>query len=326
MKKVNYIYGIMTGAENCNLGDIELRKVVTIPFKDLHAVVSQLPEGQEVTLDDARAHERILRTLMNKGAVLPMGFGFSVKDDAEIENLLRQGYFVFRKALERVKENIQVDLKVSWDRRILTEVLNDDGELRVLVEKVREAPSDQNLKIELGRRVKVILAEMEKKLLQSVLTQLKELAGGYKENKIKGDDMLLNASFLLDHEHEQDFYLKVDELERIHEGKLTFLVVSPLPPYNFVDIKIEKPDYQALDEARRTLGLGELVTISEVKAVYNQMAWTFHPDHNPMPEAKSRFNAVRKARDTLLKYCEHYPCSLRQSDVESTLIVREVDH
>lgn len=323
---MKYIYGILAGSENCSFGDIGLsrKEVATIPFKDISAIVTPLPEDREVTLDDARTHERVLRTLMSRGTVLPMGFGLSVEDDAGVENILRQGYVVFRNALERLKGKIQADVKFSWDKRLLTEVLRDDGDIQALVERIKESPADQKLKIELGRRVKAALAEREKKLLPRVHTQLKGLTSGYNENKIRGDDMLLNASFLLDHEHEQDFYKKVDELERTHEGKLTFLIVSPLPPYNFVDIQIEKLDYQALDEARRTLGLGEQASISEVKAVYKRMARIYHPDRDPAPEAEARFNAIRKARDTLLEYCEHFPCSIRQPDVESTLIIREV--
>lgn len=320
------IYGIIAGSENCSFGGIGLsgEEVATVPFEDISAIVTPLPEGREVTLDDARTHERVLRTLMSKVTVLPMGFGLSVEDDAGVENILRQGYVVFRNALERLKGKIQADVKISWDKRILTEVLRDDGDIQALVERIKEAPADQKLKIELGRRVKAALVEREKKILPRVHTQLKGLTSGYNENKIRGDDILLNASFLLDHEHEQDFYKKVDELERTHEGKLTFLVVSHLPPYNFVDIQIEKLDYQALDEARRTLGLGEQTSISEVKAVYNRMARIYHPDRDPAPEAEARFNAIRKARDILLEYCEHFPCSIRQPDVESTLIIREV--
>lgn len=320
-----YVYGIMAGAEKSSFGDIGLRgeEVTTTPFRDVSAVVTRLPEGLEITLDDARTHERALRMLMTKKTVLPMGFGFSVKDDAEIKNLLRQGYTVFRNALERLKGKIQADVKVSWDKRMLKEVLIGDGDIRALVEKMREAPADQTLKIELGRRIKAALVEREKQLLQRVLNQLKGLTNGYKENKIRGDDMLLNASFLIDHEQEKNFYIKMEELEKTHEGKLTFLIVSPLPPYNFVDIQIEKPNYKALDEARRTLGLGELVSISEVNAIYNKMALAYHPDRDPAPEAKVRFNAIRRARDTLIEYCEHFPCSIGRPDVESILIIKE---
>jgi len=322
---VKYIYGVIAGAENRSFGDIGLSggEVVTIPFKDISVAMTNLPEGLEVSLDEARTHERVLRTLMSERTILPMGFGFSVKDDTEFENLMRQGYIFFKSALERLRGKIQTDVQVSWDKKILGEVLGNDKNIQALVEKMKEAPDDQTLKIELGRIVKAALAEREKKLLPQVLTQLKGLARGYKENKIKGNDMLISASFLLDCEHEQDFHLKVDELERAHDGRLTFLVVSPLPPYNFVDIQIKKPNYQTLDEARRMLGLGEQMSISEVKTVYNQKARFYHPDRNPTPEAEACFNAIRKASDVLLEYCEHFPCSLRPSEVESTLIVKE---
>lgn len=323
---MKYIYGIIAGAENCSFGGIGLRgkEVATIPFKDISAIVTQLPEGQKIALDDARTHERVLRMLMSKGTVLPMELGFSVEDEAELENLIRQGYVVFKNALERLRGKIQADVKISWDKRILTGVLRDDGDIRSLVERIKEVSSDQMLKIELGRRIKAVLAERGKKLLPRLQTQLKELASGYKENKVRGDDILLNASFLLEHDLEKFFYRKVHELERTYEGKLTLLVVSPLPPYNFVDIQIEKPDYQALDKARTTLGLGEQASISEVKAVYNRMARICHPDRDHASKAEARFNAIRKSRDTLMEYCEHFPCSIRRPDVESMLIIREV--
>lgn len=325
MKKMRYIYGIIDGSEKSSFGKIGLHgeAVITVPFKDICAVVSDTPEGQQITLEDARTHESVLRTLMKNGTVIPVGFGFSVKDDSEIENLLKRGYTIFRNALKRLTGKIQVDIKVAWDRRILTEVLKDDKDVRAMTEKIREAPYDQTLKIELGRRVKAALAERERRLLPKVLDLLKELTSGFKENKIKSDDMLLNASFLLDNEKQESFLETIDELEKKYERRLTFHAVSPLPPYNFVGIQIEKPDYKRLDEARRTLGLGEEVSISEVRVAFNQMARVYHPDHNPDPDAESRFNALKKARDPLIEYCEHFPCSLKRPDVEEQLIVKE---
>jgi hypothetical protein len=54
-----------------------------------------------------------------------------------------------------------------------------------------------------------------------------------------GDMMLLNAAFLVDKTQEQAFDAQVQTLGAAQAGRLIFQYVGPLPPYNFVDIRLQ---------------------------------------------------------------------------------------
>lgn len=322
---MRYIYGIVTGTERSSLGNVGLHgeAVVRVSYKGISALISNLPEDRQITLEDTRVHESVLRRAMENSAVVPVGFGFTAKDDSDVEKLLRRGYFVFRDALEHLRGKIQVEVKVSWNDRVLLEVLRDVEGVRAIKERMQRNPDDPMIKTELGRRVDVALRDKKKDLLPEVLARLNDVAIGFKENRIRNDETLLNASFLLDGEKIHDFFTAIDELEKRYEGRLAFKTVSPLPPYNFVDIRVEKPDYERLKKAKKSLGLGDDVSISEVKTVFKRMARTANTGGHSEPDTESRLSTLKAARDALIEYCENFTCPVTPVDVQKMLIVRE---
>ena len=63
------------------------------------------------------------------------------------------------------------------------------------------------------------------------------------------DMMLLNAAFLVDKSQEQAFDVQVHALGAAQAGRQIFQYVGPLPPYNFVDLRVrweEEPDGAAV--------------------------------------------------------------------------------
>jgi hypothetical protein len=68
-------------------------------------------------------------------------------------------------------------------------------------------------------------------------------------NKNLSDMMLLNAAFLVDKSQEQAFDARVQALGEAQAGRQIFQYVGPLPPYNFVDLRVrweEEPDGAAV--------------------------------------------------------------------------------
>ncbi|MBC8522023.1 MAG: DnaJ domain-containing protein [Methanomicrobia archaeon] len=80
-------------------------------------------------------------------------------------------------------------------------------------------------------------------------------------------------------------------------------------------------DFETIDSARRTLGLGKGATMSEIEEAYNRLAFQFHPDRNPDASAKEKFKEVERAYSALRDYCSWYVYSFRRKDVEKTLMV-----
>jgi len=322
---MKYIYGVASDSEDghpmcagLHGGTIEL-----IPFKDIRAIASVVPLSQRIGFEDSRTHERVLVDALKNGTVIPFAFGFTAKNDTEVVNLLKRGYFVFKDAIERLEGKIQVDVVVSWNSQVLSEILNENTGLRRLVENSRDHPENREMKLDLGRKVKAALDERKKKLIPEVKDRLSKSSSASRENRIVNDDVLLNASFLLEKEKRNDFLEDMAELEGEFEGILVFRAVSPLPPYSFVDIRVEKPDYRALEDARKALRLWKYVSISEVKRAFNRLACAYQADGSSKQDLENELKALRTARDILVEYCENFPCSVRRTEVDDGLMITE---
>lgn len=320
-----YLYGIIETEKRESFGNIGVgnSEVYTLQHEGIGAVVSDVPANYKVEVEEAVTHEKTLRKIMETNTIIPIGFGVIAKNEAEIINILKQGRMKFKNMLEKISNKLQINVKISWDKRILADILGEYEEIRTLATEAKKT-ADQSLKIELGRKVKSALDERKNEYLKNIHSVLGDLSSGFKENKITDQDTIMNASFLVDKEQEQKFYDKANELEKEYDKKLMILVVSPLPPYNFTEIEIKKMDSKTIDDARKTLGLGQEVSMSEINSAYDHLARKHHPDLHPDdPFAEEKFKKIKNAHEVLTKYCEHYLCSLEKSKVEETLLIQE---
>ena len=325
MKTGRYLYGIIETEKRESFGNIGVgnSEVYTIQHKDIGAVVSDIPLGYKVEIEEAMTHEKTLRKIMKTHTIIPMGFGVIAKNGAEIKNILKRTRMKSKNTLEKIGNKLQINVKISWDKAILASILGENEEIRTLAAEATKT-ADQSLKIELGRKVKSVLDERRNIYLKNVHSVLGDLSSGFKENKIVDQDAVMNASFLVDKGQERKFYDKADELEKEYDKKLMFFVVGPLPPYDFTEIEIKKMDSKTIEDARKTLGLGREASMSEINSAYDRLARKYHPDLHPDDSfAEEKFKKIKKAHDTLTKYCEHYLCSFKKPKVEETLRIQE---
>jgi DnaJ-domain-containing protein 1 len=324
--KGRYLYGIIEKEKKESFGNIGVAnsEVYTIQHEDIGAVVSDIPTNYKVEVGEAVTHEKALRKIMETHTIIPMGFGVIARSKAEIKDILKRAQMKFKNTLEKIHNKVQINVKISWDKPILASILGENEEIKTLAAETTKKIGNQSLKIELGRKVKSALDERKNEYLKNIHSVLGDLSSGFKENKITDQNTLMNASFLVDKEQEQKFYDKTDELEKECEKKLMILVVGPLPPYNFTEIEIRKMDFKTIDDARKTLGLDQEISMSEINSAYDHLARKHHPDLHPDDTfAEEKFKKIKNAHEVLTKYCEHYLCSLEKSKVEETLVIRE---
>ena len=325
METGRYLYGVIETERRESFGNIGVgnSEVYTIQHEDIGAVVSNIPVNYKVEIEEAMTHEKTLRKIMETHTIIPMGFGVIARNESEIINILKRGRMKLKNTLKKIDNKLQINVKISWDNTILTDILKENEEIQTLSAKAKKT-ANQSLKIELGKKVKSALDERKNEYMKDIHSILGDLSNGSKQNKITDQDTLMNASFLVDKEKEQKFYDKLQELEKKYEKKLKFLCVGPLPPYNFTEIEINKIDFKTADDARKTLGLGQEVSMSEINSVYNQLARKYHPDFHPDdPLAEEKFKKIKNAYEVLAKYCEHYLCSLEKTKVEETILIQE---
>lgn len=324
-KTKKYVYGIVGSTNEESFGCIGIgnSEVCVVRYEDIGTAVSDVPESFKIDMEEAGVHEKALQKIMETHAVIPIGFGVVAKDETEIRNVLKRARKKFQRILKNIDHRVQINVKISWDKAILVSILEENEEIRALGREIKENNA-QSLRIELGRKVKSALDRKKNEYMENIEIALKSLADGFTESKILDQDTLVRASFLVDRRREQEFNARLEELERKYKGKLEFKSISPLPPYDFTNIEMKKIDFNAVEEARRVLDLGQETSISEVNSAYNLLARECHPDLNPDdPLAEEKFKTLKNAHELLITYCEHYLCSLEKSKVEETLLIKE---
>ena len=324
-KTRKYVYGIVGSANEESFGCIGIgnSEVCVVRYEDIGTAVSDVPESFKIDIEEAGVHEKALQKIMETHTVIPIGFGVVAKDETEIRDVLKRARKRFQHILKNIDHKVQINVKISWDKAILVSILEENDEIRTLSRETKEN-NDQSLRIELGRKVKSALDRKKNEYMENIEIALKSLADGFKEGKILDQDTLMSASFLVDKRREQEFNARLEELERKYKGNLEFKSISPLPPYNFINIEMKRIDFKAIEEAQRTLDLGEEISISEVNSAYNLLARECHPDLHPDDSlAEEKFEKLTNAHELLIKYCEHYLCSLEKSKVEETLLIQE---
>ena len=77
-------------------------------------------------------------------------------------------------------------------------------------------------------------------------------------------------------------------------------------------------DFEALDEARRLLGLGEEASMRQIKSAYRWSAKQHHPDTGTSSGDIEVMKKLNQAYKLLTEYCRDYRYSFREEDVART--------
>jgi hypothetical protein len=246
-KEGKYIYCIINGDEGRNFGQIGIGKrgdiVSTIGFNDISAVISSSPVTRYVIdPDNLVAHEKVIEAVMKDYTVLPVRFCTIANSAEEVRTFLRRQHGEFKGLLHDLDNKVEMGLKARWNYmdRIFEEIAQTDPrvkELKKKVERGKEADSDE--KIILGKSVKAALDEKKAQLALKILRRFKRLTLDTRQNDPVGDDMFLNAVFLIDRTREKQFDFLVEDLAEEYDNQADFKLVGPAPPFNFVNIEMK---------------------------------------------------------------------------------------
>ncbi|MEW6233289.1 MAG: GvpL/GvpF family gas vesicle protein [Chloroflexota bacterium] len=285
-------------------------EVYSIPNRDIAAVVSASPlaDYRGLKRDEAVpylvAHQRVVEAIMRDFPMLPVKFGTVLPNEAWVHRLLRQGETLFRTTLKRFAGRVQMEVVVLWS---LPEVFQEIGnELRSNVQTFKLSNVTDAERIAIGQMVQASLAQRRTALRDRLLPSLQEVALDLVVNPLMDDSMVANVALLVDEAGRRALDQRLELLDNEFGGRLRFRCVGPLPPYSFATVEVQMPSFQAVDEARRLLGLGETATPGEIKRSYHQLAGQLHPDHNPEdPEAEVHMAELTQAYRLLTAYAEN---------------------
>ncbi|MBN2014965.1 MAG: DnaJ domain-containing protein [Candidatus Altiarchaeota archaeon] len=78
-------------------------------------------------------------------------------------------------------------------------------------------------------------------------------------------------------------------------------------------------DFRRINEARKTLGLGESATLEEIKKSYRELVKKYHPDKYSKVKKKrseKQMKEVNEAYEFIMEYCGSYRYSFTEKEVE----------
>ena len=233
-----YVYCVIGTGEARNFGPIGVGgrrdSVTTIAYGDVGAVVSGVPMdryavGPEIMLD----HERVIENVMVDHTVLPVRFYTVAPSAEEVRSLLRSRSSEFKLLLRKLDNKVELGLKALW--KDMNQVLSEATEEASRLPSHRGSPGrDERME-----RARVVLERRKAELTELLLEPLRPLAMDLRLNRTYGDDMIVNAAFLVDRTREREFDARLEHLAAGHSDSIEFKYVGPAPPYSFVAIVIK---------------------------------------------------------------------------------------
>lgn len=253
-KEGKYIYCIIDTKQERNFGPIGIGgrgdEVLTIGYDDLSMVVSSYPMTKFiVSRENMLAHMRVIEKVMNEfDSVLPVRFGTVAFNADEIRNLLDRRLREFRSLLRNMDHKVELGVKGSWKNMkvIFEEIVEENREIKKVKEKIQNEVGKKNIqsKTEVGKMVEEALKKKKEREAEKIVDALRRTAFEYKLNKIIGDEMFMNAAFLVDKGWEKEFDNIIEDLSERYRDRVKFVYVGPVPVYSFVNIVIYPEEWE----------------------------------------------------------------------------------
>ncbi len=367
IKENIYVYAIISTPLNSakpeesarSMLGINNRGIMLIPYKDFAVIASNIHLDNFNNLDKedlnefVAAHEQVNNQLIKDFDVVPMRFGMIVKNKEEVLDILKKTYLQFKISLDKIAGKNEFIIEAFGDEKnMLEKIARENIEIRELQRKAMSRGKILGLtsKIKLGKLIFEALESRKKEYIKYILNFLGSYFADFTAGKILNKEMLMNYSFLIEKSREAELESVLNQLAKKYSAQggsasggkdeLKFKYIGPMAPYSFVDIKLSVGNFDLIDGSRKLLGLGEEVTIPEIKNAYYKLAAQYHPDKCEYKkdqaiseEAAKKMKDIAAANEALTAYCRHYlsslslgenqSCSLRKADVENSIIVKK---
>ncbi|MFZ2602746.1 MAG: GvpL/GvpF family gas vesicle protein [Candidatus Omnitrophota bacterium] len=193
--------------------------------------------------------KRVIEEVMKEfDSVLPVKFGTIASGADEIRNLLDRRCNEFKIALRDMDHKIELGVKGIWKNMevVFKEIVEENQDIKKLKVKLQNDKSKKNIqaKMEVGKMVARAMEKKKEKEAARIVDALRRTAVNYKLNKAIGDNMFINAAFLVDKGREKEFDNIMDDLSEEYKNRVKFMYVGPLPVYNFINIVIYPEEWE----------------------------------------------------------------------------------
>jgi hypothetical protein len=218
----------------------EEAEIFTIQYLELSAVVSESEIKQfQPTRKNNFVHEAVIERVMKNGNVLPFRFGVVANNKAEIQKLLKDRRNLFKELLATVDGMVEIGVKVLFQDlgAILSQIGDTHPVIQQLKKEKRNISGNQSLIIEVGKIIEGELNEISQGYKDKIYQRLSSISAKAVISGNASNEMILNASFLIDKNKEGEFDSLLHHLDEENGGRLNFKCVGPFPPFNFVRLQ-----------------------------------------------------------------------------------------
>ncbi|MEK7121498.1 MAG: GvpL/GvpF family gas vesicle protein [Patescibacteria group bacterium] len=237
-----YLHCIIRGRilkDHFNLTGLEGNAVYAVNQGNLSCLVSDTScDHYPLWREHIIAHQKPIEEAMKYYDVLPFSFSNIANTEEQIkEKILKARKNELEELFQKFKGKTEVGLKAFWPdmRLIFQEIAKKSPELQRL--KKGSPRLTYHQQIAAGELVGKLLEKRKKEEAQNIIGAVGNLAEDSKEQKLFGENMILNAAFLIKKGGENKFAKRVATVARnFPHAKLSYS--GPFPLYNFVDLKI----------------------------------------------------------------------------------------
>ncbi len=250
-----YLYCIVEGGENTNLGSIGIdgNEVYAISYKDLLAFVHNCSaepyrsEDEEIVKGWIVTHQDVVDSMWKKtGTVLPMGFDTIIKGDEitgpeeNVKKWLTEDYEKLKAKLEKVRGKAEYGVQIFWNPETMAQkIIKENAEMSKLNEDIKSKPEGTAYMYR-QKLADILKKEMEKKAdeyFKEFYEEIKPFADDLKVEKTKKTDdektqMLMNLSCLMSHDENRKLGNKLDKIDTLEGFSVRY--TGPWPAYSFV--------------------------------------------------------------------------------------------
>ena len=300
-----FLYAILERSEKGELPCTGLRQapLELVCYRDLAAVISTIDVEQFAVADevclkaDLVRYQQVNAALLQQHALIPLRFGFTAHDTAQVKEVLIKVYLQLHTILNRLRDRVELAVQALWNLPAL---------LQELGQEERQANGRESA-VAVGRRLFALAEARRQVIVTAIHDHLSPLADDFLDVPCRGDTMILNRSYLVNRAKEPLFDEVMQRLGEVYGSSLSFRYIGPLAPSSFANVTLTRGNFTLVDQARRTLHLGETSSCEEIKAAYHRLLQHYHPDRNPDDaQAAVHCRAVIEAYEVLQAYGESY--------------------
>jgi hypothetical protein len=240
----HYIYAIIPDQGRRSLGNIGLEEaeVYTIGDGKVAVVVSDMTSARiRPQRRNMAAHQEVLKQLLHDITPLPAAFGLVADDDAAISRILRENQSAFIDQLVRVKDRVEMGLRMTWDvPNIFEFFVGAHPELQELRDDFFRDGGNltQDQIITLGRSFEGLLEQDRERYSDQVEAVMRSCCSDIKRNKCRTEKEIMNIACLVNRSDLKRFEQVVLQAARPFDNNFAFDFNGPWAPHNFVEMDI----------------------------------------------------------------------------------------